>query len=581
MARPSAAAPERCQSPDLARTRKRPGVDAPTFFLHWILVLTLAVSLMTGLRIASDDASTRVGALARSFLPILPEGAVIEWHIASSWILTSAAFAYAVFILRSRQTARLRLKRVDLLILWRSRDPNEPSPRRPGWFVTNRLLFHTSFALVALLAVTGWMLYHGVHAGVPAGRLRSIHAILALSFPAYLALHVVAVIKIGTFGRIFRPRLRHAPAALAGIVATGGVVGSSYLSDRTLHRELRVAYVSALPPFSDAGTDPVWLEAVPVTVLTTRGANLPGGEAAVEVRAVHDGHSIHFLFSWPDPQRSRKMTPLIRREDGWQVLQSGLDTNDENEYYEDKFAAIFAYFPTLGSGTVHLGQDLVPGPHYRNPRGLHYTRDGSIIDLWHWKSVRGGAMSPGYIDDNHIGPPMASDVAGARYTGGYTQDPPGAPHPYLQNWVKVDPDLPLSAGHVTPRFLPTDPTLLRRMDPVDLHPTAHDDGVWHLDRAEVVPYQLELDHYPAGTVLPGVVIDGTFTGDRADVRAEARWSDGRWTLEARRLLDTGSPYDIAFSPDRDMFLWVAVFNHSQTRHSQHLQPLRMVLEPAR
>ena len=187
-------------------------------------------------------------------------------------------------------------------------------------------------------------------------------------------------------------------------------------------------------------------------------------------------------------------------------------------------------------------------------------------------------MTPGYIDDNYIGPPLPSEEPGARYTGGYTQDPPGSPHPYIQNWVKVDPDLTLDETSVLPRYLPADPSTLELMGTVDLDPAAHDDGIWSMSIDDVVPYDPELDDYPIGSVIPGIVIEGPFQGDRADVRAEAMWADGHWTLEATRVLDTGSDYDVPFSQDQAVFLWVAVFNHTQTRHSYHIHPVRVVLE---
>ncbi len=105
-----------------------------------------------------------------------------------------------------------------------------------------------------------------------------------------------------------------------------------------------------------------------------------------------------------------------------------------------------------------------------------------------------------------------------------------------------------------------------------------DEGVWYLRQDEVVPYDPALDDYPVGTVLPGVVIEGAFTGDRGDLLAGAQWQNGHWTLEVSRLLDTGSEYDLPFVKERPTYLWVAVFNHTQTRHSQHLHPVRVDLE---
>ena len=53
------------------------------------------------------------------------------------------------------------------------------------------------------------------------------------------------------------------------------------------------------------------------------------------------------------------------------------------------------------------------------------------------------------------------------------------------------------------------------------------------------------------------------------------WKDGHWTLEVRRALDTRSSYDVPISDG--VYLWVSVFDHTQTRHSWHVRPLRLRL----
>lgn len=255
-------------------------------------------------------------------------------------------------------------------------------------------------------------------------------------------------------------------------------------------------------------------------------------------------------------------------------MQSEYEINDEDEYYEDKFAVLLSRTAALGSGTVHLGQDLVAGPHLPIRRGLHYTQDGSLADMWHWKSVRTGGMTPALVDDNYFGPLMPADKAEVRYTGGYTQDPKESGG-YVLNWAKLDPAKPLNETLVLPKFLPLEGPALTGMG---LDPTTDDGGTWYLRRDEVVPYDPVLDDYPLGTVLPGVVIDGAFTGDRGDLLSGAQWRNGYWTLEITRLLDTGSAYDVALVKEQPTYLWVSAFNHSRTRHSQHLHPLRVVLE---
>ncbi len=57
-------------------------------------------------------------------------------------------------------------------------------------------------------------------------------------------------------------------------------------------------------------------------------------------------------------------------------------------------------------------------------------------------------------------------------------------------------------------------------------------------------------------------LPGKPTGSAADVRARGSWSDGRWTLELARRLDTGHPDDTALELGRSYRIAVAVFDHT-------------------
>jgi len=81
-----------------------------------------------------------------------------------------------------------------------------------------------------------------------------------------------------------------------------------------------------------------------------------------------------------------------------------------------------------------------------------------------------------------------------------------------------------------------------------------------------------------GTLIPNMIVE-PFTGDRSDVRAKGEWKNGRWTLETRRVLDTGSKYDVAFVPGEPVYVTVASYNRTQVRHSEHIKPVRVMLQP--
>jgi hypothetical protein len=230
---------------------------------------------------------------------------------------------------------------------------------------------------------------------------------------------------------------------------------------------------------------------------------------------------------------------------------------------------MLARSPVAGGNTVRLGPKPLPDrPGPDHGLGLHVTEDGSLADVWHWKSVRTGALRQ--IDDNYFGPPLPAKPG--RYTGGYTQDPKTAGG-FEQNFVRV-PDSDLVRVKWLPRNLAAQQARMGRFDP---DPEKSDEGEYAMPLASVVPWTPALDaKVPVGTVIPSVVFDQPFAGDRGDVEAVAHWQDGVWTLEASRVLDTGSKFDQPIA--NDMFLWVAVFDHNQIRHTRHIHPLRLQLE---
>ena len=551
--------------------------DICTFSLHWILVFCVIISLFTGLHIAYDYHDSVTGVFAFWLSPLFVEGAVIEWHVWSSWFLTFIAIAYAVFIWWSQESIRIRLDHSIWSRIERAWSSGRLWSDVSAWFALNVIVYQIAFILIGLMALTGWMLYVGQTFGLGYDTVTTIHGLLSYSFVIYIIVHVLAQLKIGAFWKIFRPNLRHAVAATVAVVAAGTAVSAAYVFDRSDFSELTIAQIDLPPTVDGNANDAVWRKAVERTIHTHRGINLPDGEVPVQVAALHDEKRVYFKFRWPDPQRSQKHLPLVKHDDGWRVLQSEFEVNDEDHFYEDKFAVVIATKPTLGSGTVHLGQGLIPGPHRPTNRGMHYTDDGSLADMWHWKSVRTGSMSPGLMDDNFFGPPLPSKKDGARYTGGYGKDPKESGG-YSLNWTKVDETKALNDTIVHPNCVPADWGQFQHIVEADLDPNVGDVGAWFMHEDDCIPYDPAKDDLPAGTILPAVIVKGSFIGDRGDVHAEAEWKDGYWTMEASRALDTGSEYDVAINRERDTYLWVSVFNHTQTRHSQHLHPLHLILQ---
>ncbi len=380
------------------------------------------------------------------------------------------------------------------------------------------------------------------------------------------------------------PVLQANPFMVASAVA---IVGTLFLvtidrhSVDTLHVR-RIAAAEA--PVLDGDTsDPVWRTATPLYVVTGQGGNFDGtGETTVEIRAVHDGSQAYFLFAWDDPTRSLKQLPLIKKTDGWHLLHDGYERADERAYSEDKFSVLLtASNVTLaGDRTFHAGPQPIDGkPRTLSGRGLHYTTGGQVYaDVWEWKATSTGPF--GWMDDDHFGPPVEPTDAQSRgmtpYHGGFTPDPGTAN--YADNFAPRLPDG--YAQPLTPRRLPKDfRAMLAAMGPIDLDPDHGESGDarWYMSETESVPYSAELDaRIPVGVVIPGVIVSGTFSGDRADVHCAARWAAGRWAIEVSRRLDTGSKYDIPIRTGT--YMRVAAFDHNQIRHTRHVRPIRLEVE---
>ena len=287
-----------------------------------------------------------------------------------------------------------------------------------------------------------------------------------------------------------------------------------------------------------------WSRVRSVVVHTHQGANLGGtGELTVEIWAGRDHTKVYFAFKWQDPTRSMRRIPMIKRADGWYILHDGADIADVNTFYEDKFAVAFTTTATFGSGnSTHLGaKPLTDKPAPLHARGYHYTTDDSLVDVWQWKASRGGHL--GYVDDQYFGPPRQAtpaEAAGrARYQAGYWNDPGRAFYSY--NYKSEPPGG--YRGPVEVIRLPVDwQRTVKDLGRFDLDPDLSDEdgSKWWMIESETVPYSREHDAaIPVGAVIPGVIISGSYEGDRADVR-------GGGDVEGRLL----EPRSFSQSPHR-------------------------------
>jgi thiosulfate reductase cytochrome b subunit len=567
-----------------ARTRK---AQLMVTVCHWAAVLLIGVNLATGMRLAWGFEHSALGGSDGawgSFLDaVAPQGAVLRWHTVSAWLLGAVVVTYVVYLLRTKESRRVRFRVGDVTAVARAlRHASLLADKRALWSA-NVLLYWVAFALVGLLFVSGAALYR------PGWRLdallggylnaRFLHAAAAYLLVPYAILHALCEWKFGTLWSIFKAafgRRRLLAGALAVGVGALVVALLHFWDEMPPTLQVRRIPPSVAPPVVDGDSDdPAWRGVPEVTVASVKGVNFPGSTVDIHVAAVRDDERVYLRFRWRDPTRSGKRYPLLKTATGWRVLGSRFEQSDEMAYYEDKIAVYLTAAPGGAcADSCHLGRDPL-GRGRGATWGLHYT-NGPIADVWHWKLVRTDSMGelrgePGYADDQHFGPPQ-DPVPGERYTGGYFPDSKTGGG-YRYNYVKLDAAVPLAQARVEPVRVPERLETSRDA----MRAGTHDVGRWWIHEAQSTPYSAAADDYPIGTLLPNILV-APFVGDRGDVRAKGRWQAGTWTVEMTRALATGSRHDVAFLVERPVFLSVAAFDRTQTRHSEHIEPVRLVLE---
>jgi Ethylbenzene dehydrogenase len=511
--------------------------------------------------------------------PILMQGEVWTIHFIASTVMFACASAYAVYLNRAALLGRNALGRLRVFLM--------EAPSKLRWQAFNVAMHWKFYLLTVVMMATGILLYLGW-----GGWVVVVHAAVAITLVAYMFLHILGHFMVGGWAQIFRvflparldpgPMVKRYPLMIAlgiGALSSAAMAGLDFGTRETLF----VEKVSAPPKLDGMLDDAVWAKARHVTVHTQQGSNLANnnGESDVEIRAVQDGTSIHFAFRWQDPTRSVKRIPMIKRADGWHMLHNKADLGDESAHYEDKFSVLFSHTDAFAANhSIHMGErPLADQPGPLNKRGLHYTEDGSYLDVWQWKAARAGLL--GGMDDMYFGPPIPAKEAewkGARYSAGYTNDPGKAAYSYL---YKTEPAGGFK-GPVTVLRLPKDhAAMTAKLGKIDISLGGPDEegAQWWMYPDETVPYSPEHDAtIPVGTVMPTTLITGPFEGDRGDLAAGAKWKDGWWTLEVSRKLVSNSKYDLDFSKVKPVYVWVSVFDRNQTRHTRHVRPIKLEMK---
>ncbi len=516
-------------------------------FMHTLLILLVVINLLTGFRIAAVH---RPEVLLWS--AFLPQGSLHALHFSMGVSLLTLSLVYGFYRLYGYRFLK-RPKRVDSQIRY------------------HKLIILLGYTCLCLLLLSGCFLYLGIF---PTNFVLNSHYVAACVLLVYIPLHAGSYFVqygIKKFSTIFIASKQAVKANIIFIVGSLILGSALFLLLAKKAPQALIVHQMELSQYikiDGYANEKIWATIKPQVIHTFGGANFNDGSTDVRVKVVQNGIDAFFNISWDDTSQSLNHLPLHKTKAGWQVLENGFYQFDEKTYYEDKFAIIISNnCDFAAAGTAHLGpKPLADKPANWHGKGYHYTSkknttDQSIVDLWQWKAVRTNNMM--LMDDNFIGAPVKVRAGKRRYAAGYQTDPKLSGD-YLMNWQWYKPN------GIVPKRIPLEPSVMKTTG----NNLPSDKLLPFLDWDDIKPYKAEYDSFAIGTTLPSVLYaTNSFEGDRADVRAFARWHDGQWTLELSRKLVTGSQYDIPLQ--ENVCLWFAAFDHSQTAHTRHVRPLQL------
>jgi len=282
-----------------------------------------------------------------------------------------------------------------------------------------------------------------------------------------------------------------------------------------------------------------WSDAAVLNVRLVNGSGFQSGQTNLTLQALHDGNTLFVKAQWQDPTESRQYCPWHKLDDRWEHLQT--NPKDETVHYEDKFSLVFPIEPDWHFEQVGCAVQC----HVDGAYGWGYKGGAPDIDVWHWKSVRTDPV--GQVDDKYW-----SELDFENEDVGRHGDPKKAGG-YAKNYAE-DQEHPL--------FLPDESSSIIQ----GAIPESH-----------AVPYNAELgEKIPPGSIVSGIVC-AAFQGDRGDVTCLSRHRNGRWILYMQRKLQTGSPYDLQFTPGGTYAFGCAAFDHAAKRHAYSIPVFHLTL----
>jgi len=341
------------------------------------------------------------------------------------------------------------------------------------------------------------------------------------------------------------------------------------------------------PPSIDGTIDAMW-EKSPVLEFSTSVPEVTGDVfrgytgniiPSVKIRSAYDNTNIYFLLEWKDPTASLKRQPWYfdpatkkwAQESGTYVFttnSSGQASVTRLPFYEDKVAFLWNINNSVSgwnNGTCY--KSCHTGLPAADLSSRHFTNFSTEkIDMWHWKSVRGGVNGSFQIHDQYQdnsypngrkGDPgvdiYQNNTQNLSYNGTTVAVPKYViPGKNDYGWIM---NSEVTAGTA------------KLVTAVDAN------GVLTLSDGTFIDPNVGTDYQRVGAgvgpkAIPGITLNDGYTGSAGDISCKAVHTGTGWIMEIKRALKTEDAiYDIDFSSLSDQYFGFAVFENAQIAHS--------------
>jgi hypothetical protein len=282
--------------------------------------------------------------------------------------------------------------------------------------------------------------------------------------------------------------------------------------------EIQAAKVKSDPADLDAKE---WSEAKPVVITLDGAGQFEKMQKEVTVQFVYTKKGrLSVLLSWKDDTKSMDGQAWLKQGDAWHQKPGGEDRVALN--WEVRRIKNFA---TKGCAVV-CHSDAKDPAEWK----YHTAKAPQLGDLWVWESYRSdplGFAGDYYVDDDSRKADKGSGKA-------------------LKNVNKFEngPVFMQDPGKTSPI-----PGMLMADQKKEIGDTAITEAqAWMLT---------------------------AFSGDFAQIKAESKHADGRWTVMMQRDLQTGSDADVKLNPKKDYSFGIAVFDNSASHNSYNSPPLKL------